>query len=165
MGIDSAGRVSNGDFDGSGKLDIADIDLLTAQVVSGTHSAGFDLDGDSVVDDADRRIWIENIKHTYFGDANLDGEFNSGDLVAVFDAGQYEDGIAANSNWATGDWNGDGDFTTSDLVLAFQDGGYEQGPRQAIAVPEPNSIIVLGIALICFIDRRQRLTVASIRRD
>jgi hypothetical protein len=61
------------------------------------------------------------------GDANLDGLFNSSDLVAVFQAGQYEDGVIGNSNWSTGDWNCDQEFDTGDLVLAFQAGIYELG--------------------------------------
>ncbi|MCA9215014.1 MAG: tandem-95 repeat protein [Planctomycetales bacterium] len=53
------------------------------------------------------------------GDANGDGKFDSEDLVLVFTAGEYEDGIAGNSTFEEGDWNGDGDFTSSDLVFAF----------------------------------------------
>lgn len=53
------------------------------------------------------------------GRSNLDGEFGSADLVAVFTAAEYEDGEDGNSTWAEGDWNGDGDFDTSDLVAAF----------------------------------------------
>ncbi|MCA9196978.1 MAG: hypothetical protein KDA87_05540, partial [Planctomycetales bacterium] len=88
---------------------------------------------------------IHNLHNTYFGDANLDGEFNSQDLVRIFTAGEYEDDIAGNSLWLEGDWNGDGDFTSSDLVLAFQDGGYELGPKpqQTQFVPEPT----LGVLL------------------
>ncbi len=58
------------------------------------------------------------------GDANGDGVFNSSDLVTVFAAGEYEDGIVGNSTFEEGDWNGDGDFTTSDLVFALQQGNY-----------------------------------------
>ena len=54
------------------------------------------------------------------GDSNLDGRFDSNDLIAVFQAGEFEDDIANNSVWEDGDWNGDGDFDSSDLVLAFQ---------------------------------------------
>ncbi len=90
------------------------------------------------------------------GDANLDGLFNSGDLVSVFTAGEYEDEVVGNSTWATGDWDTDLDFTTSDLVLALQSGSYEQ-PRQlrANTVPEPSGIRHLIPAL---------LTVACFRR-
>lgn len=59
------------------------------------------------------------------GRMNLDGQFDSTDLVQVFAAGQFEDTIFGNSTWATGDWNGDGEFDTSDLVLAFQGGNYQ----------------------------------------
>ncbi len=58
------------------------------------------------------------------GDANGDGIFNSSDLVAVFQAGEYEDQILANSTFEEGDWNGDGEFDSGDLVLAFQAGHY-----------------------------------------
>jgi VCBS repeat-containing protein len=61
------------------------------------------------------------------GDSNGDGIFNSSDLVAVFQAGKYEDLIAGNATFAEGDWNGDGDFTTADLVYAFQQGTYVAG--------------------------------------
>ena len=42
----------------------------------------------------------------------------------VFQAGEYEDGIAANSSWAEGDWNADGEFDSQDFVFAFQQGEY-----------------------------------------
>ena len=87
---------------------------------------------------------MDELRATYFGDANLDGEFNSGDLVAVFATGEYEDEIPNNSTWATGDWDGDGEFGSGDFVLAFAAGGYEQGPRErAAVVPEPNGGIVM----------------------
>ncbi|MCA9172043.1 MAG: lamin tail domain-containing protein, partial [Planctomycetales bacterium] len=54
------------------------------------------------------------------GDVNGDGQFNSSDLVLLFQIGEYEDSIARNSIYSEGDWNGDGDFDTADLVLAFQ---------------------------------------------
>ena len=63
------------------------------------------------------------------GDANLDGVFNSADLVAVFIAGQYEDGRDGNSHWEEGDWNCDGEFDSRDLVAAFQAGGYTAAAR------------------------------------
>ncbi len=58
------------------------------------------------------------------GDSNGDGQFNSIDLILVFQAGEYEDSIDDNSSFAEGDWNGDGDFTSADLVAAFQQGTY-----------------------------------------
>jgi hypothetical protein len=58
------------------------------------------------------------------GDSNLDGRFDSSDLVLVLQSAQYEDAIEDNSSWRTGDWTGDADFTTADIVLAFQVGDY-----------------------------------------
>ena len=58
------------------------------------------------------------------GDANLDGVFDTSDLVLALKAGEYEDAIADNSTWSEGDWNGDGDFNTADLVAAFAAGNY-----------------------------------------
>jgi hypothetical protein len=56
------------------------------------------------------------------GNANLDGRFDSGDLVQVFISGKYQTGLPA--TWSEGDWNDDGVFDSSDLVAAFQDGRY-----------------------------------------
>ncbi|MCA9150698.1 MAG: chitobiase/beta-hexosaminidase C-terminal domain-containing protein, partial [Planctomycetales bacterium] len=58
------------------------------------------------------------------GDANLDGIFNSADIVQIFQAGKYELTIDGAASWSQGDWNGDGLFITSDLVFAFQFSDY-----------------------------------------
>jgi hypothetical protein len=101
----------------------------------------FDLNSDRAIDKEDLRVWVEDLKGTHFGDANLDGEFNSTDLVNVLQAGQCEDALEDNSGWASGDWNADGDFTNSDLVLALQAGGYDQGPRVTVATLPVNMLV------------------------
>jgi hypothetical protein len=107
------------------------------------------LDDGTISDPTERSNYVHDVLGTWFGDSNLDGEFNSSDLVALFQVGEYEDAIEANSSWVTGDWSGDGEFDSSDLVLAFQDGGFELGPRTAVAaVPEPSSAIILAIGVI-----------------
>ena len=134
-----------GDFNADGLIDDVDIDLLSAAVLAGDNDAAFDLTSDGNVDNADRLNWIVDIKDTYAGDSNLDGEFNSTDFVLVFSRGEYEDDENGNSGWSDGDWNGDGDFNSSDFVIAFSDAGYEQGPRPA-AAPEPTAatLAILG---------------------
>lgn len=118
-----------GDFDFDSVVGAADIDLLFEQLRQMDRALRFDLTNDSRVDEADRDRLIREILHTDYGDTNLDGRFDSADLVPVFQAGEYEDAVDDNSTWADGDWDGDGDFTTSDLVLAFQTGRYEAQPQ------------------------------------
>ena len=96
----------------------------------------FDLNQDGVIDNKDHRIWVHEIKITWYGDANLDGDFGEGDIVLMFQAGKFETGLSA--TWQQGDFNGDGVFGSSDLVTAFIDGGFERGPRNGVVVvPEP----------------------------
>ena len=82
------------------------------------------------------------------GDANLDGRFNSNDLVTVFSAGEYEDGLPQNSYWWEGDWDSDREFGTSDMIAAFQHGSYESA---AAAVPESSGWVLAllgGLGLV-----------------
>ena len=146
------------DFNGDGICDAADIDALSAEVRNATNNAAFDLNGDAVVDETDRVVMVEQLLNTYFGDSNLDGEFNTSDFVSVFTTGEFEDGVAGNSTWATGDWNGDGEFGTGDFVLAFSAGGFEEGPRVATAsVPEPSTFVMsLTVGVLAFLRRKRR---------
>ena len=145
-----------GDFNADGILGIDDINTLAAAVQSGSSDLQFDVNQNGSVDAEDYRHWVTDIKQTWLGDSNFDGQFDSGDLVEVFKAGQYEDGITGNSTWATGDWNGDGEFDTGDLVAAFKDGGFEVGQRTAVAaVPEPSSMMLLCVGILGTIRQRR----------
>ncbi|MCA9200754.1 MAG: hypothetical protein KDA87_24615, partial [Planctomycetales bacterium] len=105
-----------GDFDEDGDIDATDIDILAAAIRDFDIDPKFDLNLDDRLDLRDFVFMIKRVLLTDFGDANLDGRFDSKDLIAVFQAGEYEDGIDGNSGWAEGDWSGDGDFDTQDLV-------------------------------------------------
>ena len=59
------------------------------------------------------------------GDVTGDGNFDSGDLMAVFSHGEYEDDVACNSTLREGDWNGDCEFDTRDLEYVFREGSYQ----------------------------------------
>ena len=112
-----------GDFTLDGILSAEDIDAFC----NNDGSPKFDLNLDGAVNELDFTHLIENIFNTSAGDADLNGVFDSSDLVLIFRAGEYEDDVAGNSTWSSGDWNCDGDFNTSDLVAAFRTGRYEAG--------------------------------------
>lgn len=138
--------MTGGDYDGNRVLDVGDLDLQANAIRR--QDLTFDENDDGSVDGVDRRVWVTEYRGTWFGDANLDGKFDSTDLITIFTAGQFEDEIEDNSGWADGDWNGDGDFDSADLVIAFIDGGYEQGQRAASnAVPEPVSFPIFMVAM------------------
>ena len=91
-----------------------------------------DLDGDGdldVVTVAYRTGGISWHENRPLGDVNDDGVFDSSDLVALFQAGEYEDDLAGNSTFEEGDWNGDGDADSADLVFAFQSGRFVAAAR------------------------------------
>ncbi len=155
-----------GDVNQDGMVDIADIDLLTAEVIKGEDNTAFDLNDDGLVDQQDRRYLVEDIGNTYFGDSNFDGAFNSADLIHVFQQHQYEDGITLNSTWSTGDWSGDGEFDSGDLILSFKSGGYERGARRTTpAVPEPSTGALLGLGLLVLLRLPRKLRRATNKRS
>ena len=142
---------SLGDLNQDSIVDVEDIDHLTKAIAASIDHSFYDLNQDSVVNGDDRSAWVHHpqFANTYFGDANLDGVFDSGDFVTVFKFGKYESEHGA--GWGEGDWNGDGQFDSGDFVIAFNDGGYGTGPRAIAAVPEPSAApnsLILGLILL-----------------
>ena len=134
-----------GDFNGNGVLDAADIDMLTGDV----QDPALDVTSDGVVNQDDRVFWVHDLANTWFGDADLNGEFVSSDIVVVFVAGKYDTGQEA--GWAEGDWDGDGVFSSGDLITALVDVGYEKGQlTDGVDMPEPGGwlLLILGVGLL-----------------
>ena len=67
------------------------------------------------------------------GDSNADGQFDSRDLVHVFQSTEYADNVANNSTFDEGDWNRDGEFNSEDLTFVFQSGNYQHANRKIAA--------------------------------
>ncbi|MCA9147909.1 MAG: hypothetical protein KDA92_01355 [Planctomycetales bacterium] len=140
-----------GDYNEDGALDVLDIDLQADEMQKPQAEQDlirYDHNGDSIVDRRDRAIWVGTLRHTWIGDANLDGEFTSLDFVTTFAAGKYEQTVKA--SWSEGDWNGDLRFNTSDLVAAFESGGYDRGQFGATAsvVPEPDANWLVSLSIV-----------------
>ena len=92
-----------GDFDGDGNLDCNDIDNLTREVVAGTNNPDFDLNDDQLVNLADVAIWVQTLKGTLFGDANLDGVVDGTDFN-IWNTYKF----SVDAAWCGGDFNADG---------------------------------------------------------
>ena len=137
---------NRGDFNEDGSVNAADIDELRDAINAGSTDLMYDLNGDgsvtrtpSTFHDMDELVLI--ILNTYYGDSNLDGAFDSNDIVHVFGVGEYEDGDNDNSGWEEGDWNGDEDFDSNDFSFAMGEGGYEQPNRGGGAFAVHQTII------------------------
>ncbi len=127
----------NADLNQDGNIDIVDVDLLCSAILAGEPQ--FDLNRDQLTNQEDLYFLITDVLQTGPGDANLDGRFDSQDLVMTFQSGEYEDDRIGNSTWAEGDWNCDGEFESGDLVAAFRDGTYS-----AAAVPGRNGSLTIA---------------------
>jgi hypothetical protein len=145
FGLMNLGMGVVGDYDGDQLLTANDLDLQAIAIEGKQNPQEYDLNGDTVVDYDDRLVWVNDLKNTWIGDSNMDGEFNSSDMVQVFARGKYEKDEGA--LWEEGDWNADLRFTSSDMVAAFAEGGYEKGTKGAnavSAVPEPSTLVLLA---------------------
>ena len=106
------------DFNGDEVCDGTDIDLLQANVVSGSGDTAYDLDGDGQVTIEDRDEWLivaggENLAsgNAYLpGDANLDGSVDGSDFNRW-----NESKFTTSSDWTNGDFNLDGVVDGSDF--------------------------------------------------
>ena len=102
------------DFDDDEQLTAADIDLLSRQISDGTNRGRFDLNEDSMVDQADLDRWLNDFAATTRGDANIDGVVDFQDFLAV--SGNFN----SPAGWATGDFNGDFRSDFSDFLIISQ---------------------------------------------
>ncbi|MCA9213996.1 MAG: S8 family serine peptidase [Planctomycetales bacterium] len=119
------------DLNADGTVNASDIDFLYAavRVIEGQDAAFFDFDDkgtfnhdvDLELADVDDRVigdvefYLIHMLAKTFGDSNMDGIFDSQDLVFVFNTNEFEDGVDCNSTWVDGDWNGDQEFDQIDL--------------------------------------------------
>lgn len=91
------------------------------------------------------------------GDIDLDGTFNSTDLIRLLSGNDWGPGYEWGREseppyeWVTyfnGDFNNDGYFDSLDIMSLFQAGTYDRGLDAAIPVPEPQGRILTIIVLL-----------------
>jgi hypothetical protein len=92
------------------------------------------------------------IKYTYYGDANLDGKVDAGDL-ARFNTGLASDG--ALTGWQNGDFNYDGVINGDDLMLLNLAASLQTGSIPS-SVPEPAGMGLIAAAGALATTRRVR---------
>jgi hypothetical protein len=165
-GYEQGPRLIRGDYNGNGLLDAGDLDIQAVAILT-TDDPAYDLNNDRLVDYGDRQVWVHELKHTWMGDANLDLEFDSSDMVQVFAGGKYE--MEETAGWQEGDWNGDLQFNSSDMVVALVDCGYEVcncGGHHCLRppVPEPDGWLLLSLAAVSLPTLRRRRTVSISER-
>jgi hypothetical protein len=141
-----------GDFDLNGLLQAADIDLLSTATRSGVLNLNFDLDQNELVNHEDRRVWVEQLFGTLFGDADLNKTVAFADFVAL--SGSF--GGAA--GWAQGDFDGDGTATFGDFVILAANFGQSAAPNPA--VPEPAGLGLASVSLIWLLICRKQFPLA-----
>jgi hypothetical protein len=112
-----------GDLSGDGIVNAVDINQLCAAIHANDLIG--DLNRDGTTDLQDHGYLVDRLLGTSLGDVNLDGRFDSRDLVLVFQRGLYEQNLAEDAVWESGDWNCDGRFDSADLVAAFATGRYQ----------------------------------------
>ena len=100
-----------GDFNGDEQIDVADIDILCSEIMSGNSSAAeFDLNGDGVVNHDDQNTMIVDIIGSLPGDGNLDFSVDGSDFN-LWNANKFTN----TGGWGNGDFTCDGTTDGSDF--------------------------------------------------
>lgn len=124
---------ADGDFNGDGSIDAADIDLLLDVVrLPQFASCHFDLVGDDGIDGADLDAVIAAAGGV-LGDADLDGVVGFSDFLAL--SRSFGN---VGTTWSDGDFDGDDQVTFADFLILSQGfGSVVEAGGSAEPVPEP----------------------------
>jgi hypothetical protein len=163
----SATNMVTGDFTGpggspDGVWDCLDIDALTNAIAAGSTDLTFDMNGDGAVsfDDVTDAAagWLtvggaNNVANTggnafLVGDANLDGNVNGQDFI-VWNGNKF----TANAHWCGGNFTGDANVDGQDFI-AWNANKFQSSDLLS-TVPEPSSLVLIGLTLSWIWHRRR----------
>ncbi|MEO2049475.1 MAG: PEP-CTERM sorting domain-containing protein [Pirellulales bacterium] len=149
---------TRGDITGNGVVSAEDIDQLLAAVADPTQGGKFtsavgqefyDLTGDSALATADVDELVQDILDTEYGDHDLDGDVDGDDLSDL----QASFGTA-NTSWANGNTDGNSSVDGADFLRWQRNVGFTNAAVVAsVTVPEPTSILLVGLGLLCLATR------------
>lgn len=135
------------DLNRDGFVTVDDLDALNRGLREHSTDLYFDVTGDQILDFSDwQQVMLDAGLQP--GDVDLDGTFDSSDIIQLFQSGKYDDGIDFNSDWRDGDFTGDLDFDSSDLIMALSNGYAVQGANAVAFVPEPSSFVLFLLGLV-----------------
>lgn len=154
----------DGDFNNDGVWDCLDIDALVGEVVAGTNSAAYDMNGDALVnrdDISDPTVgWLAvagvNNAGVTGGNSFLEGDANLDGSVDVSDFNLWNGAkFTAIAEWCRGDFNADGSVDVSDFNV-WNGNKFESSSGSSALVPEPSAVGlgILAAAVCAFIRRR-----------
>ena len=107
-----------GDVTQDGRLDTSDVDAMYAAIAGNEPDTRFDLNKDSVIDQADVEWLVKRDLATNFGDLDLDGRVGFADfLVLSQNFGKQDVG------YGLGDVNGDGSVGFDDFLMLSESFG------------------------------------------
>ena len=146
------------DFDLNDSCNLADIDMLIAEIAAGTNDAALDINGDGVVDLDDRDDWLSaaGSQNLASGNAYLLGDGNLDGVVDVADFNLWNGNkFTSTAAWSQGDFNADGFSDVGDFNI-WNGTKFTSSLDTTAAVPEPSALFwLLPMGLLAF--RRQIL--------
>ena len=147
-GLAIAIPLPSGDTNEDGLLSVADLDLLSAEILSGADRLElFDLNGDLSIDQLDRDVWISDVGAYRVGDADLNGQVEFVDFL------QLANNFGKPGRWSTGDFDGSGTTDFLDFLLLADN--FNEGTNSVASVPEPRFFGVYFLTLL-LVQRRAR---------
>lgn len=140
-----------GDFDNSGALDVADIDLLSQRIQTDPTDILFDLNDDGTLTGSDREVWVQDLAGTFFGDTDLSRKVDFADFLLLADS------FGQDGGWGQGDFDGDGKVDFPDFLELSANFGMTSS--EVAAVPEPTCLALVSFGMLGLTMRRRRRAV------